>query len=380
MNQFRVLPLTMIFRAVGISIQVGLPIILATYYRLAPAYVGFAISAYWLLSSFGGLVSSYWKKKILLDIGLALSIASLLLLNVFRSAIASIVIFSMVGFGISMGYQFLPVFAFKKEDSGAGISIYGAGLSLGAILGTSINLLYSNASIEDFAPYLLALLCGVAMVIAIRITYVHRGSTGLSILRPFRSSEFRSVFGMNFINSIFLPLFTTFAGVYGIERYHISSLVIFLAFIAMFFISLSTRFLLIRVGMRRSNLLLTISFLSMALSFGLIAISSSPLIYMIGFLLYGLNQGIGYPVLTWNALRTGGDDIMNSNFVYSSSSSMAEFLAPTIGSVIAIGSEVNGVFVFATVISALALVYSILNTLRSSARNMRSAGGLDHER
>lgn len=369
----------MIFRAVGISIQAGLPIILVTYYHLAPAYVGFAISAYWLLSSLGGLVSSYWKKKVLLDVGLAISMLSLLLLNVFRSAIASIAIFSAVGFGIAMGYQFLPVFAFKRDDSGAGIFIYGAGLSLGAIIGTSINLLYSSASLEGLAPYLLALLCGLAMVIAIRVTYVHRGAAGLSILRPFRSGEFRSVFGMNFINSIFLPLFTTFAGVYGIEKFHLPPLEIFLAFLAMFIISLSTRFVLIRIGMRRSNLLLIISFLSMATSFSLIALSGSSTVYMVGFLLYGLNQGIGHPVLMWNALRSGGEDLMNSNFVYSSSSSMAEFLAPTIGSVIALGSEVNGVFVFAAVASSLALIYAIVKGVRSSPRNSQPAGGPDSE-
>jgi MFS family permease len=244
------------------------------------------------------------------------------------------------GFGLSLVQAFLIPslhLSATRDRPHAGIANYSFALSLGTVVGPLAAA--ATISFYGFSPLFLILsaVSVVTFVVAMKLG-VQRSFEGedtrkailpSNIIRTMRQKAFASFYLLNFLYSLLLPILLSYGGIFAETKFGIAASNVLAIFAGVFVISSGLRLLLSRTRLDHFRSLLTLGFLTLFLSFLLMASANTFSLFLFGFFIFAIPHALVYPITTFMALESAGKEaIISSTYIFATSSGIAEFISP----------------------------------------------------
>jgi MFS family permease len=370
--------LTFVTRASSVIVQTVLPIILVSLFSVPPSSVGWVIAGFWIANALGALVAIgvTRNRRISTLVGFAIITVSFLGFVISRSSEILELFVILSGLGLAMEQTFLVPSMHSARSDGrphSGVGMYSTALSLGLIAGPLI----ASASLflEGFGVLFAALAVLSAVTLGVYLfggyqkSYqrenAFRGILPSQIIKTLKQKGFGSAYSLNFLYSMSLPLFISYAGIYAEERIHLSSFLVLIFFTAAF--SLST---VIRVAFSSARTVsfrraLLWGFASLLASFAVLGFCTNVYFLLFAFLLFGVPHALIYPTTAYLALESGGEDgVISATYLFATSSGVAEFISPLMAVPIIALSSLSSMFFITSLIPLVGLIFSL--SLRKS--------------
>ncbi|MCL4519547.1 MAG: MFS transporter [Thaumarchaeota archaeon] len=329
-------------RTGSIVVQSLVPLVLVELFYFPAASLGFVIAGYWIANATGTMIALGVVKRPRLSTiaGLLITGISLAGFAYFKSTLLFELCVVLSGFGTAIQQAFLVPSMYSMGNGDrrhSGIGMYSVALSLGLIAGPLLSAAFVH--IYGFSSIFLVL-CVISFVtlaisILSRVQSSNAGSndkTDVSISRimsMFKRKGFAGIYLQNFLYSLLLPIFVTYGGVFARSHFDVSTPVALAMFTATFAVSAFLRLVYSRVRIRSFRVVLAAGFATLAISFLLIGTTSSFALFLAGFLLFGVPHALVYPSMTFVALEMGGlEGAVSTSYLFSTSSGIAEFIAP----------------------------------------------------
>lgn len=357
-------------RSISIIIQTVSPIVLVSVLRQQAQIIGWIVAGFWIANALGAVLAaavirSRRRSTLFGFILLSVSFAGLALSRN-SPTYAAFVILS--GLGLSTIQAFLVPSMYlngSKERPHIGIANYSMALSLGMVAGplcAAVAILFYGFSI------LFGILTGVSVAmfvlcLVIGIQRLFEGEDTLkeikpsSILKIVKNREFANYYALNFLFSMLLPIFISYAGIYAEQRFGLSTSVVLALFAIVFGISTAHRSVFVRSKVAHFKALLISGFLFLVLSFVLIGTATNLPLFLAGFLLFSVPHALIYPTTTFMALETGGkDSVIGTTYLFATSSGIAEFFSPLVAVLIIGLYNLSDVFLLMTPIAIAGII------------------------
>jgi hypothetical protein len=229
--------------------------------------------------------------------------------------------------------------AFMHSDSPperpfSGLGLYSAALGTGLILGPLVA--YGAYPVYGFAGAFLALV-GVCAVGVAGAAAGHGSASGRpkpprpsprSWALSLRGGRFSRAVAVNFLYSLLLPLYLSYAGILAETRFGFSPEAALLLFTAVFAASVALRLVAVKARPGLPTLLVTSS---VVLLLGTIALWAAPSwpFFVAAMLAFSLPHAYVFPIANYFALKSADGDLMNASYAFQASSAVAEFLTPS---------------------------------------------------
>jgi hypothetical protein len=361
---------TLILRLLTSSLLIVIPLFLSESLRLPDEYIGEYVLLLWLGNAAGVLASITALKRqspsSLLGFGLlVLSLLGMALSGSNRLPVAFSVIAAGVGMGMAQpflaGLMHLDA---GRENPYRGIGLYSVALGVGLVLGPLIP--YGVLMVGGFPVVFLALSALAAVGLTEVLVQIYQeglsspGKRQYSLsfthwISAFKSRGFSQAFSVNFLYSLLLPIVLSYGGVYGENRFGISSSTALLAFTAAF--SLSTLVRSVAVLFRQNTRLsLLVSGVFLSGSFLVMGAAPSFTIFLLGLLAFSIPHALVLPSTNYIALRSVQKDIvMNASYAFQVSSGVAEFVSPAMAVQVIALSGLSSIFLTMTPFAVLLL-------------------------
>lgn len=276
------------------------------------------------------------------------------------------------GVGVGLPQPFLP--AFMHGDSGPdrpflGLGLYSAALGIGLVLGPLVA--YGAYPGFGFGGVFLALaaVCAVGLGAAVlgRGAAASRASPSVpsasAWVRAFRDLRFRSAITVNFLYSLLLPLFLSYAGILAERGFGLSPSDALLLFTGVFTVSVALRLASARLKSGLGRLVLAAAALLFVSMLSLGAARSLPL-FLAGMMLFSVPHAYVFPVANYFALSSE-EDVMNASYAFQASSAAAEFITPAAAVLFIPLTGVQGLFLLGVMVAA-GVFYAALRIGRAS--------------
>jgi hypothetical protein len=361
---------TLILRLLTSSLLIVIPLFLSESLGLPDEYIGEYVLLLWLGNAAGVLASITALKRqspsSLLGFGLlVLSLLGMALSGSNRLPVAFSVIAAGVGMGMAQpflaGLMHLDA---GRENPYRGIGLYSVALGVGLVLGPLIP--YGVLMVGGFPVVFLALSALAAVGLTEVLVQIYQeglsspGKRQYSLsftqwVSAFKSRGFSQAFSVNFLYSLLLPIVLSYGGVYGENRFGISSSTALLAFTAAF--SLSTLVRSVAVLFRQNTRLsLLVSGVFLSGSFLVMGAAPSFTIFLLGLLAFSIPHALVLPSTNYIALRSVQKDIvMNASYAFQVSSGVAEFVSPAMAVQVIALSGLSSIFLTMTPFAVLLL-------------------------
>lgn len=363
-------------RSISVIIQTVTPIVLVSALREPTEFAGWAIAGFWIANALGALLAAGLirsrPRSILIGFALlSVSFVGLALSAAYPLAFVGFVILS--GVGLSSVQAFLVPSMYASGSSNKlkphiGIANYSMALSLGMVAGpicASVAIWYFGYStLFGLLAGITAAMLVVCIAIGFQGLFEREDTLGAirpaAILKTMRSKGFANYYALNLLYSMMLPIFLSYGGIYGEERYGLSATFVLGLFALVFCISTAMRTVFTRSKVAQFKSLLIASFILLVVSFFAIGASPSVYLFIFGFLLFSIPHALIYPATTFLALDSGGSDsLISSTYLFATSSGVAEFFSPIIAVVIIGMYGFSSVFFLMSPIAIAGVVLSI---------------------
>ncbi|MDG6996182.1 MAG: MFS transporter [Nitrososphaerota archaeon] len=358
-----------ITRTSSIVVQSVAPFVVVQLFSFPASFVGYIIAAYWIANAIGTIVAMGVIKRPRLStiIGFLITALSFAGLAYGKSPLVFGLFVALSGFGLAVLQAFLvPSMYFMGEDDRrhSGIGMYSLALSLGLIVGPLLSAalihlygfftLFSILSISSIATLVASVVLG-AQTTGLGST-VRIGASLAQFLAIFKRHGFVGVYFVNFLYSLLLPIFVTYTGVFARAHFDVSSSTALAMFTATFAVSSFLRWLYSRMRIRSFRAVLAISLVVLAASLFLIGTTANFDLFILGFVSFGVPHGLVYPSMTFVALERGGsENLVNTSYVFATSSGVAEFIAPLAAAPVIALYGLSTIFVITAIIPLTAL-------------------------
>lgn len=336
--------ITFLVRTISIIVQIVSPIVLVKVLHTQNAEIGWMIAGFWIANAIGAIIAAgviRSRNKSTLS-GFAVLVVSFMGAALLHNPLgfASCIVFS--GLGLSFIQAFLiPTMHMSgtQEIPHMGIARYSTALSLGMIAGP----LVADAAIlvsGFYSLFFLLVAISTVMLFASFRMGIQKSFEGedtrksilpSSIIKTMKRGTFTNFYGMNFLYSLLLPILISYGGVFAVDRFHFTTIEVLILFAGIFSISSTMRALFSRSKNSQFRTFLVMGFIALFLSFVLIGLANSIYLLLIGFLLFSLPHAVIYPITTYLALESAGQDgLISSTYIFSTSSGIAEFISPLV--------------------------------------------------
>jgi MFS family permease len=367
--------LTLLLRIVSVTALIALPIYMQDALHVPVYLLGLYVALLWIGNAVGTGMTVLVVRRHLQSSILGFSILSLvfatLALSSSSETLLGLLIFS-VGVGMGLPQPLLSAIMHLRsrlESPFAGIGLYSVALAIGIVIGP---LASSFLTIIGGFPLVFG---SLALVSVIGVTRV-----GLDRIRDFsskeapletkehsfsvfqwvsalRTNEFGRAFVANFLFSLLLPIYISFGGIFGEDRFGLNPASVLLLFSCAFACSALIRILLIRAHTRLSTLAV-VGVVFLAVSFLIIGVASNTIIFFLGTMIFSVPHALILPIMNYNALRAVKPAlVVNASYVFQLSSGLAEFLAPILASLAIASYGVSNLFLLMSPIAFLALLF-----------------------
>jgi hypothetical protein len=336
---------TLVLRLLTSALLIVIPLFLSKSLRVPDEYIGVYILLLWLGNAVGVLASITVLHRQSLSSLLGFGLLVLSLLGMALSVSSQLVVaISVLAAGVGMGMAQPFLAALMHLDAGRknpyrGIGLYSVALGVGLVLGPLVP--YGLLILGGFFAVFLTLSTLAAVGFAEVLVRISDGGLlspekveySLSFTQwtaAFRSKGFSRAFLVNFLYSLLLPIVLSYGGVYGENRFGITSSTALLVFTAIFLVSTIVRSaaVLFRHSTRFS---LLVSGVFLAGSFLAVGTAPSFSVFLLGMLAFSIPHALVLPATNYTALRSVENDIvMNASYAFQASSGVAEFVSPAI--------------------------------------------------
>ena len=331
-----------IARTVSIVVQSLAPFALVELLSFPTASLGFVIAGYWIANAAGTIVALGVLKRprFCIITGLIITGMSLGGFAYFKSTPGFELCVVTSGFGIAVLQAFLVPTMYSMGSSDrrhSGIGMYSVALSLGLITGPLLSAIVVH--LYGFSSTFL-ILCVISFVTLgvstlSQILSTKSGFNGKieasfsSIFSMFKRKGFANIYFQNFVYSLLLPIFVTYGGVFAKSHFEVSTSLALVMFTSTFSVSALLRFVYSRVRIGSFRVVLAIGYVALAVSFLIVSTTNDFALFVIGFLVFGIPHALVYPTMTFVALELGrSEDAVSTSYLFSTSSGIAEFIAP----------------------------------------------------
>ena len=364
-------------RMSSIVVQSVAPLVLVKIFSFPASFIGYVIAGYWIANAFGTIIALgvIRRPRASTIVGFILTALSFAGFAYGRSSFVFGLFVALSGFGLAVLQAFLvpSMYYMGKDDRRhSGIGLYSLALSLGLIVGP----LLSAALVHLLGFFSLFLILSLSCIATLVVSMVFRvqttglgstvriGASFAQFLAIFKRRGFMSVYLQNFLYSLLLPIFVTYAGVFARAHFDVSSSTALAMLTATFAVSSFLRWSYSRIRIHSFRGVLAVSFVVLAVSFFIIGTTASLALLFLGFVLFGVPHGLVYPSVTFAALETGGsENLVSTSYIFATSSGVAEFIAPLAAAPVIALYGLSTIFVFTAIIplTALGVLLSIPN-------------------
>ncbi len=352
----------------SIVAQSVVPLYVVSYLNLSPAIASALITILWISNGIGSVLGGTINKfKFNLLFGFLISIIGLSLLITSRditTLFASIFLFGMGLGSISLLLPPLMHTLTGVRESYEGIGFYSLGLSLGLIIGALASSLILKFFGFHYVFFAVIIYLGITLTFLFNLK-INNGNINKfnlkGLFNVLKNRLFLNVYLINFLYSLLLPLIISYWGIYEEEVNNLKpSYALFFIFI-LFLTSTFIRYRLIKLDARSIKKLKFYSILLLPVVF-IFIYSGNLYLGLLSVVVFSLPHAVVYPASLYEAYTSIDEkDILSGNYVFLSSSGIAEFLSPFIATLILSKFFISYIYVYAIIISFFALLASIIN-------------------
>ncbi|MGC8567002.1 MAG: MFS transporter [Caldisphaera sp.] len=332
--------------------------------KFSPKIASIAIAILWISNGIGSIISSFVeKKRLTFIIGFIIALMGLLLLINFKQIIFIYASIGLLGIGLGViSVLIAPLMHTLVESRDyTGIGLYSLGLSIGLILGTLISSVVIKLLNIKYVFLITVFYLIFSLIFSLRLNLNSNNVFKLNFsfkefLKIIENKEFLKSYLVNFFYSFLLPLMISYWGIYEEYKNKLNPSYIMLFLFFMFLISTIFRYKSLHLNERTINLYEILSIFSLPILFLLIN-TGNLFLGIISLLIFSLPHAFIYPVSLYKAYKSlNENDLYIGNYIFSTSSGIAEFFSPVIASFAISTFSLNNLYLFFAPIAFLTLI------------------------